>query len=182
MQMQDFASSFERLMALFRYRGLDRSSLTPSSGATLQALIEAGQKVTKDLEDRARRQAAVIETSTRQLMGNAQALARPDQFKEASETNLKTLTKVAETTMNHLGELAELLMKYNAEIVSTMNRGAMDAMGSVAATGQDLARPMMKAAAMKAPTPTATKTPAAPKARAKAKPKARTPRAKARKK
>jgi len=178
--MQDFASSFERLMALFRYRGLDSTSLTPNTGPTLQALMEAGQKVVKDLEDLARRQAAVIETSTRQLMGNAQALARPDQFKEASETNLKTLTKVAETTMNHLGELAELLMKYNSEIVSTMNRGAMDAMGGAMATGQDIARPAMKAAAMKAPAPMAIKTPAAPKAKAKAK--ARKPAAKARKK
>lgn len=178
MQMQDFASSFERLMALFRYRGLDPNALTPSTGATLQALIEAGQKVAKDLEDLARRQASVIETSTRELMGSTQALARPDQFKEASETNLKTLTKAAETTMNHLGELAELLMKYNAEVVSTMNRGAMDAMGSVAATGQDIAKPMMKAAAMKAPAPMATKTPAAPKAKAKS----RKPAAKTRKK
>jgi len=180
--MQDFASSFERLMALFRYRGLDSTSLTPSSGATLQALIEAGQKVAKDLEDLARRQAAVIETSTRSLMGNAQALARPDQFKEASETNLKTLTSAAETTMNHLGELAELLMKYNAEIVSTMNRGAMDAMGGVAATGQDIMRPAMKAAAMKSPAPMATKTPAAPRSAAKPKAKPRKPAAKARKK
>jgi hypothetical protein len=178
--MQDFASSFERLMALFRYRGLDSTSLTPSSGATLQALMEAGQKVVKDLEDLARRQAAVIETSTRQLMGNAQALARPDQFKDASETNLKTLTKVAETTMNHLGELAELLMKYNSEIVSTMNRGAMDAMRGAEAAGEQAMRPMMKAAAMKAPAPVATKTPSAPKAKAKAK--ARKPAAKARKK
>lgn len=180
MQMQDFASSFERLMALFRYRGLDSTSLTPNSGATLQALMEAGQKVVKDLEDLARRQAAVIETSTRQLMGNAQALARPDQFKDASETNLKTLTKVAETTMNHLGELAELLMKYNAEIVSTMNRGAMDAMRGAEAAGEQAMRPAMKAAAMKASAPVATKTPAAPKAKAKAK--ARKPAAKARKK
>lgn len=176
--MQDFASSFERLMALFRYRGLDSTSLTPNTGPTLQALMEAGQKVVKDLEDLARRQAAVIETSTRQLMGNAQALARPDQFKDASETNLKTLTKVAETTMNHLGELAELLMKYNAEIVSTMNRGAMDAMRGAEAAGEQAMRPAMKAAAMKAPAPVATKTPAAPKAKAKA----RKPAAKARKK
>lgn len=180
MQMQDFASSFERLMALFRYRGLDSTSLTPSSGATLQALMEAGQKVVKDLEDLARRQAAVIETSTRQLMGNTQALARPDQFKDASETNLKTLTKVAETTMSHLGELAELLMKYNAEIVSTMNRGAMDAMRGAEAAGEQALRPAMKAAAMKAPALVATKTPAAPKAKARAK--SRKPAAKARKK
>lgn len=131
----DFNASFERLMALFRYRGLDSGSLVPSQGQTVQQLIEAGQRVARDLEDLVRRQSEVIESSTRQLMGSAQALARPDQFKEASATNLKTLTSAAETTMTHLGELAELLVKYNAEIMQVMNRSVLGGMGGAMDVG-----------------------------------------------
>jgi len=166
--MEDFASSFERLMALFRYRGLDQGALVPSSNATMEALIDAGQKVARDLEDLARRQAQVIETSTRQLMGNAQALARPDQFKEASETNLKTLVSAAETTMGHLGELAELLVKFNTELMSTMNQGMIDTMrGAESGRG---AEPGRGAAPTPAPTIRAipVKTPRAKRPRAKA--------------
>jgi phasin family protein len=124
----DFNASFERLMALFRYRGLDSGSLIPGQGQTVQALIAAGQRVAQDLEDLVRRQAELIESSTRQLMGSTQALARPEQFKEASEANLKTLASAAETTMTHIGELAELLMKYNAEVMQVMNRSVLDTM------------------------------------------------------
>jgi hypothetical protein len=126
----DFNASFERLMALFRYRGLDSGSLVPGQGQTMQQLIEAGQRVARDLEDLVRRQSEVIESSTRQLMGSAQALARPDQFKEASESNLKTLTSAAETTMTHIGQLAEVLMKYNAEVMQVMNRSVLGGMGA----------------------------------------------------
>lgn len=168
-KMQDFASSFERLMALFRYRGLDSGalSLTPGSNQTMQALIEAGQKVVKDLEDLAKRQATVIESSTRQLMGSAQALSRPDQFKEASETNLKTLTKAAETTLNHLSELAELLMKYNAEVVSTMNQGVFDSMrgqgASPVSAPAPKPAPVVRAAPAAKPKKPAARRPAKPR-------------------
>ncbi len=158
----DFNASFERLMALFRYRGLDSGAMVPGQGPTMQALIEAGQRVARDLEDLVRRQTEVIESSTRQLMGSAQALARPDQFKEASEANLKTLATAAETTMTHIGELAELLMKYNAEIMQVMNRSVLAGMAGGATPPPAPAEPAPSAAtAPKLKTATSKPAPAA---------------------
>ena len=127
--MTDFTTSFERLMALFRYRGIDSGALAPGQAKSMQALLEAGQRVAKDLEDLALRQAAMIDTSTRELMGSTQAMTNPERFKQAGEANLATLTKSADTTMRHLAELTELLMKYNREIVAAMNRSVLDSMG-----------------------------------------------------
>lgn len=158
----DFNASFERLMALFRYRGLDSKSLVPSQGQTMQQLIEAGQRVARDLEDLVRRQTEMIESSTRQLMGSAQALARPDQFKEASEANLKTLTSAAETTMTHIGELAELLVKYNAEVMQVMNRSVLDGMGGASMGGTKPDAPAPVPAQTAAPAAKAAAKPAAP--------------------
>lgn len=161
----DFNASFERLMALFRYRGLDSKSLVPSQGQTMQQLIEAGQRVARDLEDLVRRQTEMIESSTRQLMGSAQALARPDQFKEASEANLKTLTSAAETTMTHIGELAELLVKYNAEVMQVMNRSVLDGMGGANMGGAKPDAPAPVPAQTAAPAARAAAKPAAPRGR-----------------
>jgi hypothetical protein len=163
----DFNASFERLMALFRYRGLDSGSLVPGQGQTMQQLIEAGQRVARDLEDLVRRQTEVIETSTRQLMGSAQALARPDQFKEASESNLKTLTAATETTMTHIGQLAEVLMKYNAEVMQVMNRSVLGGMGG-GGMGGGGAVAAQAAAETPVKAPAATPTPAKPAAARKA--------------
>ena len=136
--MKEFTTTFERLMALFRYRGIDSGALAPGQAKTMHALLEAGQRVAKDLEDLALRQAAMIDASTRELMGSAQALTQPERFKQASESNLATLTKSADTTMRHLAELTELMMKYNREIVAAMNRSMLDSMGiGGGASGQD---------------------------------------------
>lgn len=123
------STTFERLIALFRYRGMDLGALVPGQAKTMQALLEAGQRVAKDLEDLALRQASMMETSTRELMGSAQAMTDPERFKKASESNLTTLTKSADTTMRHLSELAELLMKYNHEVIEAMNRSVLKSMG-----------------------------------------------------
>ncbi len=123
------STTFERLIALFRYRGMDLGALVPGQARTMQALLEAGQRVAKDLEDLALRQASMMETSTRELMGSAQAMTDPERFKKASESNLSTLTKSADTTMRHLSELAELLMKYNHEVIEAMNRSVLKSMG-----------------------------------------------------
>jgi hypothetical protein len=125
----DPTTTFERLIALFRYRGMDLGALVPGQAKTMQALLEAGQRVAKDLEDLALRQASMMESSTRELMGSAQAIADPGRFKKASEDNLTTLTKSADTTMRHLSELAELLMKYNHEVIEAMNRSVLSSMG-----------------------------------------------------
>jgi hypothetical protein len=128
--MSDIRSSFERLMALFRYRGLDPGSLVPGQGKSMEALLEAGKRVAVDLEDLARRQAELIETSTRDLMGTAQAFTSPDSFKTATQNNLKTLTNAADATMHHLGELTQLLIEYNGEVVSALNRTVMASMNN----------------------------------------------------
>lgn len=127
--MNEFTTTFERLMALFRYRGIDSGALAPGQAKTMHALLEAGQRVAKDLEDLALRQAAMIDSSTRELMGSAQALTQPERFKQASEANLATLTKSADTTLRHLAELTELLMKYNRDVVAAMNRSVLASMG-----------------------------------------------------
>lgn len=148
--MSDIRSSFERLMALFRYRGLDPGSLVPGPGKTMEALLEAGKRVAVDLEDLARRQAELIESSTRELMGSAQALTQPDRFKDATQSNLKTLTNAADATMHHLGELAELLIEYNGEVVSALNRTVMDSMenfGQMAGAAESKASAAAPAAA-----------------------------------
>ena len=123
------STTFERLIALFRYRGMDLGALVPGQAKTMQALLEAGQRVAKDLEDLALRQASMMESSTRELMGSAQAMTNPERFKKASDDNLSTLTKSADTTMRHLSELAELLMKYNHEVIEAMNRSVLASMG-----------------------------------------------------
>lgn len=123
------STTFERLIALFRYRGMDLGALVPGQAKTMQALLEAGQRVAKDLEDLALRQASMMESSTRELMGSAQAMTNPERFKKASDDNLSTLTKSADTTMRHLSELAELLMKYNREVIEAMNRSVLASMG-----------------------------------------------------
>lgn len=133
--MSDIRSSFERLMALFRYRGLDPGSLVPGQGKSMEALLEAGKRVAGDLEDLARRQAELIETSTRELMGSAQAMTNPNGFKEATENNLRTLTNAADATMHHLGELTQLLIEYNGEVVSALNRTVMASMNNFAPGG-----------------------------------------------
>ena len=123
------STTFERLIALFRYRGMDLGALVPGQAKTMHALLEAGQRVAKDLEDLALRQASMMESSTRELMGSAQAMTNPERFKKASDDNLSTLTKSADTTMRHLSELAELLMKYNREVIEAMNRSVLASMG-----------------------------------------------------
>ena len=123
--MAETDTSFERLLALFRYRGLEGGPNIAAGTETVQALLAAGQKVTRALEQLARRQAETIQSSTRALMGNAPNLASPGDFKEASQANLTTLAQAAETTMRHLGEMAELLVKYNAEVIAAMNRSVM---------------------------------------------------------
>ncbi|MGQ0676693.1 MAG: phasin family protein [Rhodospirillales bacterium] len=127
--MSEFSTTFERLIALFRYRGMDLGALVPGQAKTMQALLAAGQRVAKDLEDLALRQASMMESSTRELMGSAQAITNPERFKKASEANLATLTKSADTTMRHLSELAELLMKYNHEVIGAMNSSVLASMG-----------------------------------------------------
>ena len=175
--MSDVGSSFERLMALFRYRGLDPSALMPGQSKTLEALMEAGRRVAVDLENLARRQSELIETSTRELMGNAPALAQPDRFKEATNNNLKTLTNAADATMHHLGQLAELLIEYNGEVISAMNRTVLDSMNGVGGMthSMDAPEPPPAAAARKPARAAATR--AAPARGAKppaaAKPKSR---------
>lgn len=184
--MTDIRSSFERLMALFRYRGLDPGSLLPGQGNTMEALLEAGNRVAADLENLARRQAELIETSTRELMGSAQAMTQPERFKDATQSNLRTLTNAADATMHHLGELTELLIEYNGEIVAALNRTVMASMGNLgqmaeAGGGQPPAPPQTEAAgtptprkaarrksrrAAKAPRPAAVATPARPAAKA----------------
>jgi hypothetical protein len=167
--MSDIRSSFERLMALFRYRGLDPGSLLPGQGNTMEALLEAGNRVAADLENLARRQAELIETSTRELMGSAQAMTQPERFKDATQSNLRTLTNAADATMHHLGELTELLIAYNGEIVSALNRTVMASMGSL---GQ------MADAGAGQPSPPPAAAPAAPASRKRAR-KATRPAAKA---
>jgi hypothetical protein len=125
----EFRTTLERLIALFRYRGMDLGALAPGQAKTMLALLEAGQRVAKDLEDLALRQASMLEQSTRELMGSAQAMANPERFKKATESNMTTLTKSADTTMRHLSELAELLMKYNHEVIEAMNRSVLAGMG-----------------------------------------------------
>lgn len=128
-ESSELTTTFERLIALFRYRGMDLGALVPGQAKTMQALLAAGQRVAKDLEDLALRQATMMESSTRELMGSAQAMTNPERFKKASESNLSTLTKSADTTMRHLSELAELLMKYNHEVIEAMNRSVLKSMG-----------------------------------------------------
>jgi hypothetical protein len=128
-QASEYRTTFERLIALFRYRGMDLGALVPGQAKTLLALLEAGQRVARDLEDLALRQASMVEQSTRELMGSAKAMANPERFKKATESNLTTLTKSADTTMRHLSELAELLMKYNHEVIEAMNRSVLAGMG-----------------------------------------------------
>lgn len=175
--MSDIRSSFERLMALFRYRGLDPGSLLPGQNNTMEALLEAGRRVAVDLENLARRQAELIETSTRELMGSAQAMTQPDRFKDATQSNLRTLTNAADATMHHLGELTELLIEYNGEVVSALNRTVMESMGSLGqladsgggqpaapVQAQAPAAPKRRKAMRKAPRP-AAEAPAKPAAR-----------------
>jgi len=167
--MAESDSSFERLLALFRYRGLEHMPTFPAGTRTVEALLAAGQRVARDLEQLARRQAEMIQTSTRALMGSAPSLARPEQFQDASQATLQTLTSAAETTMSHLGELAELLVKFNAEVVSAMNSSMLGGLSDFAAQ-----------AAEAAPVATAPAEVVAPKRAAKAKSSGRRPAAKAR--
>src|SRR5690349_2957468 len=57
-------------------------------------------------------------------------MTSPDNFKDATQNNLKTLTNAADATMHHLGELTQLLIEYNGEVVSALNRTVMASMNN----------------------------------------------------